>query len=262
MKLKASITVIDAFFYSLLSYYSYLYTMNKVTRFIFILLFWSSIAIIAQTESPSSLSDSKYREDQFYAGFSYSMLSDLPKDMRLRGLSGSLQVGFLRDMPLNPRRNIALAAGIGLNVNRYGQNLYIEKDASNTFLYHILGKEGTLQYSSNRLGTYILEFPVQFRWRGSTADKYQFWRIYGGITAGYVFRSRAFFKQPDQKVVVRNISDIQKIRWSASLSFGYNKINFFAKYDLNNLFKRNTYTTDGEMIAIRPLQFGFIFYIL
>lgn len=235
--------------------------MNRAA-FIIFLLFWLPLCVLAQEANVDSSSEDKYREDQFYAGFSYSMLSQLPKDIRLRGLSGSLQFGFLRDFPLNKRRNIAVAAGFGLNFNRYGQNLFIGKDGSGGMIYRILGKEGPVKYSSNRLGTYVLELPIQFRWRASTADKYQFWRVYGGVTAGYIFWSRASFKQSGNKVIVTNIPDLQRLRWSATLSFGYNKINFFAKYDLNSLFKKDIYTTDGSLIDMRPLQFGFIFYIL
>lgn len=235
--------------------------MNRA-KFLFFLLFWFPLYVFAQVESTNSISDEKYREDQFYAGFSYSMLSQLPKDMRLRGLSGSLQFGFLRDIPLNKRRNIGIAAGVGLNFNRYGQNLFVGRDGDGELLYRILGKEGPVKYSSNRLGTHVLEIPIQFRWRTSTKEKYQFWRIYGGISAGYVFWSRSTFKQSENTVIVTNISDLQKWRWSASISFGYNKINFFAKYDLNSLFQKNIYTTDGSLIEARPLQFGFIFYVL
>lgn len=235
--------------------------MNRAAVIIF-LLCWLPFFALAQEENTNTTSDDKYREDQFYAGFSYSMLSQLPKDMRLRGLSGSLQFGFLRDIPLNERRNIGIAAGLGINFNRYGQNLFVGRDGDGELIYRILGKEGPVKYSSNRLGTYVLEVPLQFRWRASTADKYQFWRIYAGISAGYIFYSRSTFKQTANKVIVTNISDLQRLRWSASLSFGYNKINFFAKYDLNSLFKKDTYTTDGSLIEARPLQFGFIFYIL
>lgn len=235
--------------------------MNRVVL-IFFLLLCLPLQLIAQEVASEPIVDDKYREDQFYAGFSYSMLSKLPQGTRLRGLSGSLQVGFLRDFPLNKRRNIALAGGIGLSINRYGQNLFIGKGDDSEFIYRILGKEGPVKYSSNRLGTYILEFPIQLRWRASTAEKYNFWRVYAGITAGYIYRSQSVFKQSGNKVVATNISDLQKLRWSASLSFGFNKINFFAKYDLNDLFKQDTYTTDGTMIELRPLQFGFIFYIL
>ena len=220
------------------------------------------ICVVAQDNLLPTITDDKYREDQFYAGFSYSMLDQLPKGMRLRGLSGALQFGYLRDMPINKKRTLAIAAGVGLNFNRYGQNLFIGKDSNGDFIYRILGKEGPIKYSSNRLGTYVVELPVQFRWRASSADKYQFWRIYGGVSLGYIYRSQSTFKQAGNKVVVTNIPEIEKWRWSANLSFGYNKINFYAKYDINNLFQKDTYTTDGSLLEIKPLQFGFIFYIL
>jgi len=230
---------------------------------VFFLLFSCTIfQNFAQESTNISNLDQRYREDQFYAGFSYSMLSQLPNETKLRGLSGSIQLGFIRDIPINNRRNLALGLGAGINFNRYGQNLFIGRKSDKEMIYRILGKEGPVQYSTNRFNTSILEFPLQLRWRTSTAEKYQFWRVYAGINIGYLFWSKSTFKQTGNTVVVTNIPDIQKLRYSLTFSFGYNKINFFAKYDVNNLFIEGTFTTDGSPIEIRPLQFGFIFYIL
>src|SRR5699024_722701 len=212
--------------------------MIRVVLF-FILFTWLPYNAFSQLDTIDSSIDNKYREDQFYAGFSYSMLSKLPDDTRLRGLSGSIQLGFLRDFPLNKRRNVALAAGVGLNFNRYGQNLFIGNNNNSKLIYRILGKEGPVKYSTNRLGTYIIELPVQLRWRTSTAEKYQFWRVYAGLTAGYIYWSQSKFKQDGNKVIVTNISDLQRLRWSASLSFGYNKINLFDKYVIYKLFNKD-----------------------
>src|SRR5690625_1112843 len=86
-------------------------------------------------------------------------------------------------------------------------------------------------------------------------------RLYGCYSRLYILVA-VHVQTRRHKVVITNINDLEKWRWSASLSFGYNKINFFAKYDLNNLFKQDVYTTDGSLLELRPLQFGFIFYIL
>lgn len=242
-------------------FYSYLYPMNRVLTLCLLLLCAVPYLNAQEIDENTSL-DTFYREDQFYAGFSYAMLSKLPEGTKLRGLSGSLQLGFLRDFPINKQGNIAMAVGVGMNFNRYGQNLFMGKDADKKMIYRILGKEGPVQYNTNRLSTTMLEFPFQLRWRTSTVDKYQFWRVYTGVSLGYLFWSKSTFKQTGNTVVITNIPDIQKWRWSATFSFGYNKINFFAKYDLNNLFQKQIYTTDGSLIEIKPLQFGFIFYIL
>lgn len=213
-------------------------------------------------QTSQDFEDPKYREDQFYAGFSYGLLTKLPEASKSRGLSGSLQIGYLRDMPVNANRNLAIALGVGLNFNRFGQNLFVGKDDDGNTFYRILGKEGPVKYKANRLGVTVLEAPLEFRWRSSTTSSYQFWRVYAGFRLGYVIHSSSVFKQENNVVKVTQIEDIEKLRYSATLSFGYNKINFFAKYDLNNLFKKDTFTTDASTIEIVPIEFGFIFYLL
>ena len=42
----------------------------------------------------------------------------------------------------------------------------------------------------------MIEMPIEFRWRNSTASSYKFWRIYAGAKLGYVAgaRSKAVFE--------------------------------------------------------------------
>ena len=54
--------------------------------------------------------------------------------VKSRGLSGGIQFGYLRDMPINERRNVAIAIGLGLSFDQFGQNLFIG-EAANENLY-------------------------------------------------------------------------------------------------------------------------------
>ena len=67
--------------------------------------------------------DSLYREDQFYVGITYNVLTNLPKGIRQNGFSSEISVGFLRDMPINKKRTYAIAVGAGLSYANYQQNL-------------------------------------------------------------------------------------------------------------------------------------------
>ena len=57
----------------------------------------------AQVYPESEYAGTKYLEDQFYVGVGYNFLVEKPKDVVQRGLSYSLQAGFIRDIPLNKR---------------------------------------------------------------------------------------------------------------------------------------------------------------
>jgi hypothetical protein len=66
--------------------------------------------------------DSLYREDQFYFGFTY-ILYKKNLQVCLKKFSVGLSAGFLRDMPINDDRTIAIASGIGFSYNNYNENL-------------------------------------------------------------------------------------------------------------------------------------------
>ena len=123
----------------------YLYSMRKL----FLWWFFTTLFLMtpslcwAQEEEdediiPVSERDSLYREDQFYFSATYNLILNVPSNVNLRGLSGGINFGYLRDMPLNKRRNVALAVGAGVSFNRYGQNLFIGEDPDENTIFNVL----------------------------------------------------------------------------------------------------------------------------
>ncbi|HKJ48334.1 MAG TPA: porin family protein, partial [Christiangramia sp.] len=140
--------------------------------------------------------DSLYREDQFYAGFHFNLVTNRPSNISQESFSGGLNLGFIRDFPLNKRRNVALGAGIGWSINTYGQNLFIGKNEDGSTIFESLDDE--VNYSTNRFTTQLVEAPIEFRWRTSTPETYKFWRLYGGFRLGYIYHFRSRYKDADQ----------------------------------------------------------------
>src|SRR5690554_6874513 len=93
------------------------------------LLGWS-LQLAAQTSQVygEELVDSLYREDQFYFGFSYNPLINVPDGVSLAAFSGGLELGFIRDMPINTRRNLAIGVGAGWAFDNFGNSLFIGQD--------------------------------------------------------------------------------------------------------------------------------------
>src|SRR5690606_41518322 len=98
---------------------------------IFFFLF-SSVLLLplnsnAQTLADTSAAtvDSLYREDQFYLGFTYNMLTDMPSNLSSSGFSGGLHLVFIRDFLINKRRNVAERTGLSWSLNSYGLTLVI-----------------------------------------------------------------------------------------------------------------------------------------
>lgn len=202
--------------------------------------------------------DLKYLEDQFYVGLTYNFILNKPDPVDQRNLSYGLQGGFIKDIPLNSQRNVAIGIGLGYAVNSYYSNLSIQK-LDNSFEYSIL--ESDIGLKRNKLETHLLEFPLEFRWRNSTPEEYKFWRIYSGIKFSYILGSRSKIVTDTGKESFY-FTDTDNFQYGLMVNFGYNTFNIHAYYALNNLFKDGLTLDTGEDLTFTPLRIGLIFYIL
>lgn len=217
------------------------------------ILFWLvSLAVFAQTEQTTAIVDSLYREDQFYAGFAYNALNKRPKGVSQNGFSISYQLGFIRDMPINTRRNLAIGVGLGYTGNSINYNLLYNTDVT------IL--EG-VQYDRNRLTYHTIDIPIEFRWRTSTATNESFWRIYTGFKVGYVFTSKSSFKGQLGRLNFSNIPNLNKLQYGPTLSAGYGTWNINVYYGLNALFK-DSVRVRGNSLDMSTIRIGLVFYML
>lgn len=215
---------------------------------------------MAQDSIPKAEVDSLYREDQFYIGATYNLILNVPTGVKVRGFTGGIQAGFMRDMPINKQRNLAIAVGAGFAFDQFGQNLFIGEDEAGKTVFTFLN-EDNVTFSRNRFVMTSVEAPVEFRWRTSSPDIYRFWRIYAGFRVGYAYWYKSTFIQDGNVVNQTKISEFDPVRLSATLSFGYNTFNFFASYSINPFFK-NAFTDTGEKVDFRTLKVGLMFYIL
>jgi len=141
--------------------------------------------------TPKIKIDSLYREDQFYFSFTLNTLQNKPVGLTQDKFSSGFSSGFLRDFPVNNKRTIAIAPGIGLAYNNYNQNLKIT-ETNQVPVYTII--ESNVAYDKNRFSQLLVELPIEFRWRTSTFDSHKFWRIYGGFKMGYFIYYKSFYK--------------------------------------------------------------------
>jgi hypothetical protein len=222
--------------------------------------FLCAVSVWAQDSIPDADLDQQYREDQFYAGVTYNLLTSVPSGINIVGVSGGVHFGFMRDMPINEKRNMAVAIGAGLAFDRYGYNLFIGEDANENTIFRSLGSE--IEFDVSRFSTATIEAPLEFRWRTSTPSDYKFWRIYGGFRVGYTYWYRAFFSQTNNVVNQTKIPEFEKLRLAATLNFGYSTFNFYAYYSINPFFKDAILENTGESLDFRTLKLGVIFYIL
>jgi len=222
--------------------------------------FWIVICfpffIISQESSQNvNKVDTRYFEDQFYAGVTYNFILNRPDGVNQRNFSYGLQGGFIKDIPINSKRTMALGLGVGLALNTYYSNLEASEGV-NQIQYTI----NTGSFRRSKLETHLVEFPFEVRFRESTPEEYKFWRLYTGFKFGYVINARSKFIDEDIKNSFNN-PDIEKFQYGITLNLGYNTFNIHAYYSLSNLLNSEA-TLNGEGINIKPLRIGLIFYIL
>ncbi len=227
-----------------------------------ILLFFFS-ASFAQKTIPATVRDtvfftkidSLYREDQFYFGITYNQLMNSPKGFSQEGISTGVHLGFLRDMPINKNRTVAIAIGAGISYNKYHTNMMVSETGSER-TYKFVDANS---FDRNKMEQVFVDFPIEFRWRNSTPESHKFWRVYAGFKVRYLALSKT--KYVGQETIrILNNDDFNKLQYGPSLSFGYNTWNFHAYYGVNPLLKNGS-VPEGRL-EMKTLNIGLMFYIL
>jgi len=202
--------------------------------------------------------DLNYREDQFYFAITYNLLNNMPSGMSQNGFSSGLQFGFIRDFPVNDRRNHAIGLGLGYSINSINQNLKINKDSQNNFEYILLEDD---TFSKNKITLHFVELPIEFRWRTSTPTEYNFWRIYTGVKFGYIFSSVSKFQGEPEDSKIKSLDDLNDLQYGLTLSAGYDQFNIHIYYGLNTLFNDDA-KLNGQSLDMNLIKLGLIIYIL
>ena len=228
-------------------------------RFLLGLLFVCLVYNLKAQEDINLVSpDEKYLEDQFYLGATFNILFEEPQGVTQRNLSYGLMGGFIKDIPVNARRNIGFGIGLGYAINSYYTNLRATETA-NGIEYSII--DGQVDFKRNKIETNAIEIPIEFRWRTSDPVSYRFWRIYGGVKLGYVFSGRSKFVSDNEKIAFSN-GDVREFQYGLILNIGYSTFNIHAYYSLHDLMNAGVTTVDGDRLGFVPFNIGLIFYIL
>ena len=130
-----------------------------------------------------SQADSAYREDQIYAAIGYPLLVNAPDGITQNKLSHTFSLGYIRDMPINDNRNIAIGLGLGINYNVLFTNLQFNDDMTT----NVVSSDIINQWNSTEV-----EIPLEFRWRNSTPTNYRFWRVYAGLVGHYALSAKQY----------------------------------------------------------------------
>jgi hypothetical protein len=221
-------------------------------------LFLLPLLVSSQVVPVNTTIDTDYLEDQFYLGVNYNFMLKMPDNVFKRNFSYGLQIGSIKDLPLNSSRTIAIGLGLGYAANSYYSNLIVSKE--NEVISYFAESDASL-YNRSKFELHSIELPFEFRWRNSSPTTYKFFRIYSGIKFAYNFSARSKLVTSENSNGFSN-SDLEKLQYGFTLNLGYNTFNLHLYYALSDFLKKDTQLDTGELIDIQTLRIGLIFYIL
>jgi hypothetical protein len=226
-----------------------------------IFFFFTILVVFSQEKKPIAplvVVDSLYREDQFYVGFTYNSLFNKPNEISQNKFSSGFMGGFLRDMPINKSRTVAIASGLGFSYNKCFQNILVS-NTDDKLSYSPIAS-GVI-YTKNKLDQVYVDLPIEFRWRNSTPESHKFWRIYSGFKFSYLIWNKYTHIDSQSNYQINLDSDLNKLQMGTYIAAGYNTWNFYAYYGITPFFKSSA-VINNEPIKLNTLNLGLMFYIL
>ena len=247
--------------------------MNKLSTILLLFVFHFFLFAVAQEESDDGMIhtkqgttsvttevDSHYLEDQFYLGLTYDYLAGKARSVVQHNLSRGIHLGYLRDLPINEKRNIGFVIGLGYAYDLVYNNMVANKTSSGVS-YEIVEHFKDLNITRNFFETHSVELPIEFRFRTSTPYSHKFWRVYAGTRFAYIFSGRSLYTANGVSTSFQNSDIAHTFQVKPFIAFGYNALNFFVQYNITPLLK-DAKTTDSTSLRANVLQIGLIFYIL
>lgn len=226
--------------------------MLRLVNLICVLLF--SILCYSQINEV----DDKYREDQIYFGVFYNSLINSPTDFNQNKFSSSINLGFIRDIPLNKSRNFGLGLGLGYSNSSFHNNLKFS-NANNQLDSKIVSNLDS--FTKNKWVLNELELPFEIRWRTSTPENYKFWRIYFGLKTSYIISSKVKYESPSNNQTIRDLP-FNNFQSGFTLNAGNNTWNLGVYLGLQPLFDEEFAKNHINIKNIKQFKVGLIFYIL
>ncbi len=196
-----------------------------------------------------------YADDQLYLSVHYSQLSEQPSTISKSNFSYSLSTGFIKDIILNKDGTLAIGLGIGYGYDYFSHELKVDEFNDVTLF------STASDLTNNKFKVHNLEFPLEFRWRTSTAKKYSFWRIYTGLKLLYNLSNKFDYTTSNSnEISYKNVNSFNNLQYGLTFSAGYDEFNINIFYGLTPIFKDAS--INGEIINTKVLKFGLIFYLL
>ena len=194
----------------------------------------------------------KYREDQIYFSVYYNSLGGELNNFKENKFSSSLNLGFIRDIPLSKSRKFALGIGLGYGLNSFNNNLLLNNQNSYSLMSNrAMPKKNTFNFSE-------IQIPLEIRWRNSSPTSYKFWRIYAGLKYSKVLTSSFKHESLMENYNLKSIP-VNKDQLGLTLNIGFNTWNIGLYKSLRPFFNKKIDSLPQEL---EQFKLGLVFYIL
>lgn len=219
----------------------------NIRDFLLFILLISHLSICSQDQQ-------RYFEDQFYLGLSYNSLGGKINEFKENKFSYSINYGFIKDLPINKKRNYSFGLGIGLGHNTLNNNLSYSF-FNNTSNFNFI--ENASSVKVNRYNYTELQIPIELRWRNSSYNNYSFWRVYAGVRYSRIISSKYIF---DDNITINKTKEfpVNKNQLGVIINIGYNTWNISVYQSIDNFFN---YENNPNLSGLKQFRLGFIFYI-
>ena len=224
-------------------FFVYIYTMRCLVLFV---CFNIANALFAQEPSPS------FREDQICLSVGYPFFSEAPESLIQNKLSYALSLGYVRDMPINKARTLAIGLGLGWDQATLFTNTRFT-NTGNSLTTTVIEEA----YQKNYISVQSLALPFELRWRNATETNHAFWRIYTGVSLHVPLKLSSYYK-PNNGASSRVSIPSNSTVFRLNVHFGFNTWNISLTHDLQPWTQTGGL---GDNINMRFSRIGFIFYV-
>lgn len=215
------------------------------------LCFIVSFVLFGQDSLLVEINDTNYREDQFYMSISHQFFTNR-NNIEQNSFSPTFSLGYLRDFPIDSKRQIAIAPGFGINYRNLKTSALLSPFKLDEF--------DNFVYSDQRINQFRIETPLEFRFRNSNPYNHAFFRVHFGVKASFLILHQSRLEGFDT-LITNNKSDFNQVIYDTYISLGYNTFNVYFSYGLNPIFKNNQ-NFYGDQLNLNRFELGLIFYIL
>ncbi len=178
------------------------------------------------------------RHDRLVIDVMHANWQELPPGINVKPYSHGVQIFRLFDIPFG-KSGLGMAIGPGISAYNIhfngGYNEIVDMNSNETFS-RFVPFQPTYEYRKHKLSLNFVDLGFEFRFRTKGDRRFRF---YPGFKGGWLFNIHIATVDTEGKYKGYNFSNLNRIRYGATLRIGWHRFMFTGYYALNGLFQEN-----------------------